>query len=358
MQTKLIKLEDVENYDPELLLPAAECLREGGLVGFPTETVYGIAANAEIPEALSRLLEVRQSPKEKYLTIHIHSRDELAKYINIPPSFKLRKLMEKFWPGPLTIVFPTPDGKGVGVRYPNNKIACDLIRLSGVKVVAPSANLSGRPPALSAEEVLANFEGKIDFVIDGGSVRHGISSTVIRAFKPRIEILREGAIPKALLEEFIRVTILFVCTGNTCRSPLAEAICRKLLSQKYGISESALHERGIFIHSAGTAAGEGIATAEELQRIALQEGFSLKEHRSKALTISMIEEADYIYTMSKSHLDTIFEWSPESADKLFLLDPQGEEIEDPLGGTEDVYKKCIQRIKSAIEARLREISID
>jgi protein-tyrosine phosphatase len=352
-------MADIIKLDPEsdqlyLLDPAAECLRKGGLVAFPTETVYGIAANANDPQTLERLLAIRESPREKYLTIHIADEQDVIKHVQLPIPNSAHRLMRKFWPGPLTIVFPTRDERGIGLRFPNHKIACALIKKAEVPIVAPSANLSGKPPAYEVEPIIRDFSDRLDYIIDSGPTRYKISSTVVRAFTPKVEILREGAIPRDMIIEYGYVSILFICTGNTCRSPIAEAMFKKLIARKYGFVEDELELRGFRISSAGTAATAGAKVAEQLENAVKEAGFTLMGHLSQPVTIPMVEEADYVFTMTQAHINTLKEWCPESSEKIQLLDPEGSEIDDPLGGTLESYRDCIKKIQSCIMKRLKE----
>jgi protein-tyrosine phosphatase len=354
VETRIIAVNP-DSFDGAVLAPAAEALRAGGLVGMPTETVYGIAVNLEKPEAVRRLLELRGSPPDKPVTVHIGDRDELRRVVPGPVPAAAARLIQRFWPGPLTIVFPTADGRGVGVRYPNHKVALELLRRAGVRVGAPSANLSGRPPAVTGGEVAAAFEGKIEVIVDAGPTRQKGASTVVSVQGARAEVVREGAIPLSMIEEVNLTTVLFVCTGNTCRSPMAEAIFRRLLAERLQAKEADLPARGYRVVSAGTAAGHGGMATEEAERAVKKYGADLSQHSSQPVSVAMVEEADRVYVMTERHRKVLVEWMPEHGAKIALLDPSGEEIDDPIGGSAEVYRLCAEHVHRSVAERLKEL---
>ena len=179
MVTERIIIEDTSQIDLKKLEKAAAILREGGLVAFPTETVYGLGANALDEEAAKKIYAAKGRPSDNPLIAEI---PETAK-----------KLMEAFWPGPLTMIFPKSDAVPYGttggldtvaVRMPSDPVAMTLIRLSGVPVAAPSANTSGRPSPTTADHVWQDMNGKIDMIVDGGPVGIGVESTIIDVSGP------------------------------------------------------------------------------------------------------------------------------------------------------------------------------
>lgn len=210
MVTKIIKI-DPDNPDKEALKEACEILKSGGLVAFPTETVYGLGGDAKNRYASEKIYAAKGRPSDNPLIVHIHDFSELEEIAaNVPDS--ARKLADRFWPGPLTMILPknnvipleTTGGLDtVAVRMPSHPVARALLTLSNVMVAAPSANTSGRPSPTLAEHVEEDLSGKIDCIIDGGPVNIGLESTIVDLSSPVPTILRPGYINKAMLEEVL-----------------------------------------------------------------------------------------------------------------------------------------------------------
>ncbi len=209
METKRIQVLDSDRIKEEELKEAAQILREGGLVAFPTETVYGLGANALDEEAAKKIYAAKGRPSDNPLIAHISSPEELEPLVlEIPDMAK--KLMDLYWPGPLTMVFKkkaiVPYGTTggldtVAVRMPSDPVARTLIRLAGVPVAAPSANSSGRPSPTTADHVWQDMAGKIEMIVDGGPVGIGLESTIVDVTGPVAMILRPGAITVEMVRE-------------------------------------------------------------------------------------------------------------------------------------------------------------
>jgi L-threonylcarbamoyladenylate synthase len=192
LKVSVIKIDPV-NPDKRSISSAAKVIREGGLVVFPTETVYGIAANLLDDGAVARLYRVKARPAGKPFTVHISDKS-MIKDMGCRITETAEKLINKFWPGPVTIILASDSGTKIGFRMPANKIALELIRSSGVPIVAPSANLSGVNPPATAQQALMDLADKVDMVIDGGRTDIGVESTVIDLTIDPPAILRVGAI--------------------------------------------------------------------------------------------------------------------------------------------------------------------
>jgi len=348
---------DPEAIDSAVVEEAARLLREGRLVVFPTETVYGIGTNRDRPEAVRRLLEVRGSPEDKRLTLHVSSREEALRHAARPLPVLAQRLMRRFWPGPLTIVLPACGGGTVGLRYPNHRGACEILRSAGVPVVAASANRAGDPPATDAAAAREALPGSVDLILDGGPTKHRNSSTVVRVGEGgTLEVLREGAIPESVVREVCVRALLFICTGNTCRSPMAAALFRGMLAQRLGVPEEELEARGWKVSSAGTAAGAGAPASDHALEVMAGMGADLENHSSQPVTVSMLEDADRVFVMTRSHREVLEEWMPDCAQRIELLDSAGGDIDDPIGGNLEVYRACAERIRACLRGRIGEVA--
>ncbi|HEY8347492.1 MAG TPA: L-threonylcarbamoyladenylate synthase [Symbiobacteriaceae bacterium] len=193
---------DAANPDGTLLAQAAAILRNGGLVAFPTETVYGLGANALDGQAVAKIFKAKGRPADNPLIVHVADREAVKEVAaTVPPAAE--RLMERFWPGPLTLVLPrtravaddvTAGLDTVGVRMPNHPVALGLIRAAGVPIAAPSANLSGRPSPTVAEHVIEDLAGRIDLILDGGETGVGLESTVLDMTEDPPVLLRPGGV--------------------------------------------------------------------------------------------------------------------------------------------------------------------
>ena len=189
-------------FDPNCAPIAANIIKHNGLVAIPTETVYGLGANGLSEEAVIKIFEAKGRPQDNPLILHIAGADQIEQFAHHIPQAAY-DLAEKFWPGPLTIILParefipkrTTGGLDtVGLRCPDCDITREIIRLSGVPIAAPSANISGKPSTTTAQHVLHDHDGRIDAVVDGGSCRVGLESTIVDLTEERPRLLRPGGI--------------------------------------------------------------------------------------------------------------------------------------------------------------------
>lgn len=346
MTTKIVKV-DALNPKEDYLKEVAEILRNGGLVIMPTETVYGIAANMLHKEAVNRLYEIKKRPRDKPFSLHIETEEKMEEFTkDIPVS--AYKLIDKFWPGPLTVVLNSKDRGTIGLRMPDNEIALKIIALSAVPLVCPSANISGEPPPKSFDEAIKYLYGLIDFAIDAGAAKLGIESTVVDLTVEPLRILREGAIKKEEIETVAKKkVILFVCTGNSCRSVIAKKLLEKKLNEK--------NRTNVEVLSAGIMMLDGLSAADEVKELLRQEGIDVSSHHSQKVTKEMIKKSDIVLVMEKLHEEKILELAPQVKNRLFLLKEFAKikdnnlDIADPIGKSKEFYAQTFGIIKEAIE---------
>lgn len=210
MNTRFLKI-DREDPQRDHIAEAAQVIRAGGLVAFPTETVYGLGGNALDPEASAKIYAAKGRPSDNPLIAHIADREELYELVSEIPA-AAEKLMDLYWPGPMTLVFPKTDKvpysttgglDTVAVRMPSHPVARALIRAAGVPIAAPSANVSGRPSPTKAEHVLEDMDGRIDMILDGGEVGIGLESTIIDVSGEIPSLLRPGFISEEMLKDVL-----------------------------------------------------------------------------------------------------------------------------------------------------------
>ena len=204
MKTLYLSADDVQTP-----IRAAEIIKKGGLVAIPTETVYGLGANGLDEQAVAKIFEAKGRPQDNPLILHVDSPERIVDYAHHIPQAAF-DLAERFWPGPLTIILPakefipkrTTGGLStVGLRCPDCAVTREIIRLAGVPVAAPSANISGKPSTTTAQHVLHDHDGKIELIVDGGPCRVGVESTIVDLTERRPRLLRPGGIgPEQLIE--------------------------------------------------------------------------------------------------------------------------------------------------------------
>ncbi len=373
METELFKIDSSKPEEGKID-KAARLIEAGGFAAFPTETVYGIGSRVAA-ETLRKLNEIKGRSVGKYYTLHIGKKSEVVKYVPCL-GLKAEKLIENCWPGPLTIVFELDqkdirkakerlesqvfdslyNDNTIGIRCPDNKIAAMLLSEVRCPVVAPSANLTGREPAVSAAQVLSYFSGKIDLVLEGAGCQYNKSSTVVKVRAGKLELLREGVLSLEELVQASGVQVLFVCTGNTCRSPMAEGMFKKFLSEKLDCEVDELPEMGYKILSAGIMNTSGIPASDSSVSVCAGQGIDISGHKNRALSKGLISESDLIFGLSWEHCQRVLQISPEASDKCMLL-AEDKSIPDPIGQSDEVYELCAKQIDEVIRKRINEIKL-
>jgi protein-tyrosine phosphatase len=378
--------EKLPDEDPprELVQRVEGILARGGLVAMPTETVYGVAARADLPSALDALRSWKGRPKDMALTWHVGSLAALEQEGHLTP--RVRRLVDRYWPGPLTLVLPgVPRGLEpisrdgwIGVRFPAHRATADIIARLPFPVVMSSANRHGVPPATTAMAV-SRFDSTdgpdpmqapaagdgtefdlhsgpcLELLLDGGPARLAESSCVLQIGDGHFKVLREGLIGIEQLRAAAGLRLGFACTGNTCRSPMAEAWARKRIAEELKIAEVRLSEFGFAVESMGVQASHGQPASKLSIQVMRELGVDLARHRSRAAMSNDLPSFDRLYGLTRAHVDSlVLALPPGRMHRVELLDPSGADIPDPIGGTRDDYANALRRIREGVEARVRE----
>ena len=370
--SKIINLDNHNNFDG-IIAQSVKLLRQGGLIALPTETVYGIAALASNESAVKRLITVKGRRAGHALPLAISSYEMLSDYVPAPGILGMR-LARRCWPGPLTLVFDgtatdsqfarypqsireaiMPEGT-VGLRVPSCAITQEILHELGEPIALSSANISGESPAITAEEVALQLGDQLDLILDAGESDLKKPSTVVKVEADSLEVLREGAITVDTIEKLTAKIILFVCTGNTCRSPMAEMICRKLLAERLGCSIDALENQGYLMLSAGVAAAPNCEASPMAREVMSSYGLSLDDHLSQPLTETLVRFSDQIFALARNHREALLSFWPNIDTRLQVLRLDGGDIADPIGGNYETYKRCASEIEAAITARIDSIA--
>lgn len=345
-KTKVLKVNPALP-EADRIAEAAHIIRQGGLVIFPTETVYGIAADANNPKALERLDIVKHRKEGKRYSILIPQRSILDVHSHYDKP-DLYKVIDKYWPGPLTVIVPSKEaGNTIGIRMPDHTVALRMVEESGCTVAAPSANIEGKKAPVNIDEALEDLDGLVDLALDGGPVDFGISSTIVDFTKGKPTVIRAGVITQQDIDRTVnKKTILFVCTGNSCRSVMAEYLLKSKIK----------HRDDVDVHSAGTSVLFNTPASFETISVLRQRGIDALGHQSRAVGRTMLRKADLIIAMTRSHRMQILDRVPFIEKRVYLLREFAPhsvsadlDVQDPIGQSHAHYEECLQSIEEAID---------
>jgi protein-tyrosine phosphatase len=362
-------------------------LEQGQLVILPTETVYAIAINISDPAARDRLAQLKGWQTVPPGVLHLSSPEEFVRLFPDAPTLALR-LARRAWPGPLSLEIPAgspssiqdrlapgwrdvaaspPDVNGqrwLTLRVPDQHITQAILaqawqRGSIISLVSATAPIELGGVAEYPSEALSLAPVLIDNVaaiLDAGPTRYRKASTLVRVDHDVVQVRRPGVLDERILRRLAQKLILFVCTGNTCRSPMAAALARRILAERLRTTPAGLADRHIVIESAGVHAYPGGRATEEARLAVESLGAELSHHQAQPVTVDLLRRADLVFTMTEAQKEEILHLLPSAAGKIQRLDPSGD-VEDPIGGDERLYLQVAQRLQEVLATRLSEIQL-
>jgi protein-tyrosine phosphatase len=353
--------------DPHAVIHyAVQSLRVGRTVAFPTETGYALTASGLAADAVRQL---GGAAGDEPLTLVVRGAAEARDWV--PDLSPLgRRLARHVWPGPVTLMVGGSVEQGLVSRL-SDEVRARLCPAGSLRLATPGhealrevlrsltgplvlVELPGGAGSANAAEMAAPTGARVDVVFDDGPRPGGQPATIIAVNGDGWEVVRPGVVSAEQIRQRLACLVLFVCTGNTCRSPLAEVLCKKRLADRLGCAVAELPARGFHVLSAGLSAAPGGPAAAEGEQVARAYGADLSAHRSRPLTAELAVRADYLIGMTRSHLRALADLASLSGVQPRLLDPAGD-IADPIGCDQPVYAECGRQIWQHLEPLVEEI---
>ncbi|MCC9656113.1 arsenate reductase/protein-tyrosine-phosphatase family protein [Rhodopirellula halodulae] len=389
--------------DPrDIVHRSVQALVEGQVIGVPSETVYGLVASSLCPAAVRRLAKwtaacrdwkvdgdaddeatiVAPAQESGAIALSVRSGDAVGDFL-MPMTPLARRLSERCFPGPLTLIAQCDDavsatsclpeivanvlrvgagcesasgGGAVAFRVSEHRLLSHIHRYLSAPLVWAEIGRPDQSPPNTAEKLqsaLAEGTGEtLPLLLDDGISRYGDEGTVVRVTGNQWHVERTGVIQQAAMNQFVKPVIALVCTGNTCRSPMAETLLREALRRKFGREDVAR------VVSAGVAAGHGSGASPQAVQVMGKRGLDLTGHASQPLEESLMSMADLVLTMTRRHREAIVAAWPDRAERVFTLRRDGGDISDPVGMPVDVYEQCADQIVGELEGWLGQLPAD
>ena len=367
-------LEWKNSEDPrDIVHVTVQSLVEGKLVAVPAETAYHVLASGLNPTAVEHLMKLPGRAAERSPCVFLRSAHEASDY-SPKMSMIASRIAHRGWPGPLVLQLPACDPTSLASQLPapvrdalmvdkrflsqrvaaHQAISQAMRLLPGPLVAAPLVDAAGNA-ACTRQQVEALAGKGLAMIVDDGPTHFGGFATAVRIDNNTCTVTSPGVLDQSALTRLGQLTVLLVCTGNTCRSPMAEAILRRLMSERFASYFAEGQPPPAVAVSAGLSAFPGGPASPEAISVMKQKGLSLVHHQSRAVSDRLIMQADLVLTMTKSHRNAIVQRWPELSSKTHLLSNNHGDVSDPFGGSESVYAACAVQIEQYLRGWVDQI---
>ncbi len=359
------------------LARAAQLLLAGKLLIVPTETVYGIAFSLRSPDARQRIRTLKKIIGTPNWVLHLPNANASFDWArDLQPI--ARRLMSKALPGPIGFQMKLSESDlaaararlgeaadetitdgALTLRSPDHSLLQELLAhptLASEPIAVIGAGTAKQPAAYELAEIPAETLSAVDATLDGGPTRYRKPSTLVRLEGANYSVVRAGVIDERIIHRLADFNILFVCTGNTCRSPMAASIAIALLADRLHVPPQELAKQHVVVQSAGVHASRGLRATREAAEAVKGVGGDLSRHISQPVTPDLLRRADVIYTMTSAHREEILDTAPGFEYKVLCLDPDTD-VEDPFGSDLSTYRAVAGRLAELISRRLNELKI-
>jgi protein-tyrosine phosphatase len=365
----MTQVVDIRSADDprDVIHRSVQLLADGEIVALPTESGYVLAARLLNADAVQRLISLDPDAKPFSCQLALKSAQEIRDYVLNLSRLGL-KLTRRYWPGPVAIVLHVEQEQGLleaispeirsaliddgrcGFRVPADDVFREVLQLSQAPLVLATEPRSDAPVhiARQASDITDSYGDEVALVVDNGPSRYDQPAPIVEIEYDRWKCIRPGVVNETTLGRLASEVYLFVCTGNTCRSPMAEGWFRKLLSQRLNCNEDDLVDHGYLVTSAGLAAAYGAPASLDSVSVTAEHDIDLQGHESRPLTDQMLNQADHIYTMTRGHRNSILSIRPDLGEIVSVLSPDGGDVPDPIGAGLDEYKNCEQKIEQSV----------